>query len=113
MRFYLEMRPKKMFELPQKYFSASLSQCFLVFSGSDNIFTVTTLQPLFKIPDLAVSTPPPHQILPARAVGPFPLLPLSIVSVDRSHHIVKFPLLGISSILPGLRSRTCLPYVFM
>lgn len=72
---------------------------------------MTTIQPLFKIPDLAVSNPrllPHHQILPARAVGPFPRLSLSIVRADRSHHFFKCPLSEISSIFPGLRSPTCL-----
>lgn len=113
MRFY----PENCLNCQQKCSSASLSKNLLAFSGCGNIFTVTSLQPLFKIPDLAVSTVTHHQILRSSAVGPRPSLSLSIVRADRSHHIVTrpppqtssaAPLSEISSISPGLRSRTCL-----
>lgn len=54
----MRLYPKNCLTCQQKCSSASLSKNLLAFSGCDNIFTVTSLQPLFKIPDLAVSNPP-------------------------------------------------------
>lgn len=99
----------------RKYPSASLSKCLLALAGSDNIFTVTSLQPLFKIPDLAVSNPPSDITFlscwsasitvtvhcQSRQVTSHSYMP-------PTHASSAEPLLEISSISPGLRSGTCL-----
>lgn len=86
MRFYLEMRQKIVWLANRNI--PLLSACFLSFSGSEKVFTVTSLQPIFKIPDLAVSNPPTDiQRLSFWSI--FLSVSLSFVRADRSCHIVK------------------------